>query len=464
MGLNSKIFRAYDIRGIYPEELNEEAAFKIGQAVAIFLKAKKMVVGEDARISSPALREAVLDGVKKAGCDIYYIGQCTTPLFYFAVNKLKTDGGIMITASHNPPQYNGFKIVGRGGDVIYSESGLKDIQKLSESFQSDVATKGKIVERNVVNQYVDFLIEKLDLAIYNDRVRLQGVKFVVDTSNGVAPVVLKSLLTKLNLTPVLLNFEIDGRFPNHSPDISKVENLVQLKNKIIELGANIGFAFDGDADRLSVVDEHGEKISADFITGLLYKARSSFFKKPKVAYDLRFSRSIKEMLGKNGYPSRIGYPFIRAKMREFNADLGGELSGHFDFKEMGYAESAALAMLKILSIVATSGKTVSELIEPFRKYFNSGEINIDLRSMNQEARIKILGKLKNKCKDGKQDFLDGITVEYPAWWFNARFSNTEPSVRVVVEADTKELMENKKEELVSEIKKAPQFNSGQIAG
>ena len=443
--MNQSTFRAYDIRGIYPDELNEEIAGRIAGATAKFLNAKKLVMGEDARTSSPALRKAVLEGATKAGCDVYYIGQCTTPLFYFSVNNLGADGGIMVTASHNPPQYNGLKIVGRGGVPIYSGSGLKDIQKLLE-LDNTSKQAGSVEEISVLNQYLNFLVR--ESSGKNKRIR-----FVIDASNGVAPVVLKPLLEKLNLDPILLNFDIDGNFPNHSPDISKKDNLQQLKNKIIETGADLGFAFDGDADRLTVLDEKGDKLPAEFVVGLLFKAQSGLFRKLKVVYDLRFSKSIKELVGKNGFPSPTGYVYVRGKMEEIGADLGGELAGHFDFKEMNYAESAMLAMLRILNIVASSGKTLSALVEPFKKYVNSGEINIEI-NQNDSLRSKIMENFKNKYSDGKQNFLDGITVEYPEWWFNARFSNTEPLIRIVVEAGTKELMEQKKEELILEIKKA----------
>ncbi len=266
-----------------------------------------------------------------------------------------------------------------------------------------------------------------------------------------APVVLGDICKRLGLNATLLNFDIDGTFPGHFPDISKEENLKELKNKILETDADIGFAFDGDADRLTVVDEKGEKVGADFVVGLFYKAKSGWFKKPKVAYDLRFSRSVKALFGKNGFPSRTGYVFVRKTMKDAGADFGGELAGHFDFKEMNYAESAILAMLKMAGIVAKGTRPLSELINPFLKYFNSGEINIDLPITNQyeytNLQIKTLEMLKNKYRDGKQSFLDGITVDYKDWWFNVRPSNTEPIMRLVVEANTGELMENKTLEL-----------------
>ena len=443
----SNIFRAYDVRGVYPDELNEGIAEKIAGATAKFLNAKKLVVGEDARVSSPALRKAVFDGATKAGCDVHYIGQCTPPLFYFSVNRLGADGGIMVTASHNPPQYNGLKIVGPGATPVASISGLFKIRDMVNEVTESSVKKGAVQTTSFLNEYIDFLARETKL-------KHKNTKFIVDASNGMAPVVLEPLFEKLDLKPVQINFDINGSFPGHSPDISKKENLEQLKNKILETGAEVGFAFDGDADRLTVLDEKGEKLPSEFVVGLLFKAQAGLFKKPKVAHDLRFSKSVRELFGKNGFPSPTGYVFVRKKMKEVDADLGGELAGHFDFKEMNYTESAVLAMLKTLGIVSSSGKRLSELVAPFKKYFNSGEVNIPI-DQNDDLKSEIMENLKNKHSDGKQNFLDGIMVEYPDWWFNVRFSNTEPIVRVVVEANTQELMERRVRETTSEIKKIP---------
>ena len=443
----SNIFRAYDVRGVYPDELNEGIAEKIAGATAKFLNAKKLVVGEDARVSSPVLRKAVLDGATKAGCDVHYIGRCTTPLFYFSVNRLGADGGIMVTASHNPPQYNGLKIVGPGATPVASISGLFKIRDMVNEVTESSVKKGAVQTTSFLNEYIDFLARET-------KFKHKNTKFIVDASNGMAPVVLEPLFEKLDLKPIQINFDINGSFPGHSPDISKKENLEQLKNKILETGAEVGFAFDGDADRLTVLDEKGEKLPSEFVVGLLFKAQAGLFKKPKVAHDLRFSKSVRELFGKNGFPSPTGYVFVRKKMKEVDADLGGELAGHFDFKEMNYAESAVLAMLKTLGIVSSSGKRLSELVAPFKKYFNSGEVNIPI-DQNDDLKSEIMENLKNKHSDGKQNFLDGIMVEYPDWWFNVRFSNTEPIVRVVVEANTQELMERRVRETTSEIKKIP---------
>lgn len=430
----SNIFRAYDIRGIYPNELNEQVAFKIGQAAAVFLKSKTMVVGEDARKSSPALSKKIKEGIVSAGCNVLSVGMCTTPLFYFSVNKLNADGGIMVTASHNPAQFNGFKVVGREAVPISSDNGLLAIQRLSDSYVPSNSTIGLVTETSVLEDYVNFLASQS---------KVNNLKIVIDASNGVAPTVLNSLFEKIKFNIISINFDIDGTFPNHSSDISKEENLKYLRNKVLKTNADIGFAFDGDADRLTVIDEKGNKIGPEFVVGLMFNAMSGWLKKPKVAYDLRFSRSIKELIGKNGLPSRTGYAFVRKTMREAGADFGGELAGHFDFKEMNYAESAILAMLRVIEIVTKEKKSLSQIVKPLLKYFNSGEINIDIQD-----REKALVNIKSRYLDGTIDEMDGIMVEYKNWWFNVRTSNTEPIIRLVVEADTKELMDEKKKELI----------------
>lgn len=445
--MNQSIFRAYDVRGIYPQELNEESASRIAMATARFLKANVLVVGGDARISTPGLKQATIKGITNIGCNVIDIGQCTTPLFYFSVNQLDADGGIMVTASHNPPQYGGFKIVGKGSLSISGDNGLPDIQSLSEVEFEGTSSVGSITETSLKDDYVNFLFNESK----NIPGRVKDLKVVIDASNGVTPIVLKDLLAQIKLNVSPLYFDIDGTFPNHLSDTSREENLKDLKNKVTSEGANMGIAFDGDGDRMAVVDERGMVIRADMITALL---AGHFYKDKKIAYDFRFSRAVKDALGESGVASKTGHSFVKATMRQNDCSFGGELSGHFFFKEMNYVDSAILAMLRLVEFLAREDKPISQLVKPFMKYANSGEINIELGIMNHALRIKILEKLKEKYFDGKVSELDGITVDYPDWWFNVRFSNTEPVIRMVVEANSKELMEQKVSELTSLIKKA----------
>lgn len=445
--MKSNIFKAYDVRGTYPDEVNTEVVFDVSNAAARYLNAKTIVVGEDGRNSSPELREAAIKGVLASGCNVLYIGRCTTPLFYFSVNKLNADGGIMVTASHNPPQYNGLKIVGRSAMPIAEDSGLTDIKNLIDK-EFKAPNLGKIESADTLDDYVDEVIKMAGkFKILNNRAKpssgLYGhLKIVIDAGNGVASITLKPLLKKLGLEYTPLYFDIDGSFPNHLSDISREENLRDLKEKVLQENADLGVAFDGDADRIFFIDKTGLTIRSDYVLALLYKFSTGVFRKPKVVYDLRFTKSVKEFFGSRGIRSKPGHTFVKSMMRKTEAGLGGELSGHFAFKEINYAESAVLVMLKIFKILNEEKTTIGEIIKPWQKYFNSGEINIEMDDSRQ-----VLDKIKSNYLDGKIDELDGITIEYPNWWFNLRLSNTEPVVRLVVEADTKELMEEKKTEL-----------------
>lgn len=446
--INPNIFRAYDVRGVYPKELNEEAAFKIAGALVKYLGAKNLVIGEDARISSPTLSQAVIDGIISAGCDVTYLGVCTTPLFYFSVNRLRADGGIMVTGSHTPPQYNGLKIVREESAPIFSESGLPKIQKLAAEDAVVSPVKGEIKKVSLLKEYLEFLLASSAFQSDEDRKAVNNFNFVIDASNGVAPLVLSNLLKNFNVHFTPLYFDINGSFPNHFSDISREENLRDLKSKVRESKADFGMAFDGDGDRLVVVDGNGERIKADKILSLLFKY--NICGQGKVAYDHRFSKAAKELFGEKGFQSRTGHSFIKNVMKKNDADIGGELSGHFFFKEMLYADSAVLAMLKLLKVLSVEKRPLDELVKPFGKYFDSGEINLETKDRNQAPSI--IEKLKEKYKDGKVDELDGITVDFwdkEGWWFNLRPSNTESLVRLVIEAKTKNLLDKKISELVS---------------
>ncbi|OGN28234.1 MAG: hypothetical protein A2758_03080 [Candidatus Zambryskibacteria bacterium RIFCSPHIGHO2_01_FULL_49_18] len=432
------IFKAYDVRGKYPDELNEETAFKIGDATAIFLKAKKLVVGWDGRTSSETLAQKVIEGIITAGCDVISIDRTTTPLFYFSVNTFSADGGIMITASHNPPEYNGFKIVGPRSMDIGRENGLEEIEKLMEAKRLPAA-KGRIDHQKLIDNYINFLVEISGA----DKEDFSRMRMVADASNGMASLVLANLFSKINVSVVSMFFDIDGRFPNHSSDISQAQNLDLLRKNVISSGSVLGVAFDGDGDRIALVDEKGNIIWPDRILGLLFK----YLGRPKTVYDLRISKSIKALMGSRGIVSKVGRTHMQKAMRENDAAIGGELTGHFFFKELRYSESAALAMLYMMVILNRSQQPLSKIIKPLMKYAHSGEISI-ATSDSPLATSEIFKMLKNKYHDGRLNELDGITVEYPDWWFNLRVSNTEPVLRLVVEAETRFQMEEKQKELL----------------
>ena len=390
----SNIFHVYDIRGIYPDEINEDVVFKIAAGIVKFLNPDKLVVSQDIRKSSGSIKDSVISAVTAFGVDVIDIGSATTPLFYFAVNKFAAAGGIMITASHNPPNYNGFKIVREEAIPIGEQSGLMQIKKLSEDIEIKGIRKGKIVEKNLEEEYKDFLLNKSGLL--------------------------------------------------KEPEIKDIK-----------------FEYDPDSDRL-LVYKNNKKIRADLLSGVIIKDfldKKSFFNrfiKPKFIYDLRFTRAIPEFIRENGgeaIRSRVGHPFIKEAMRENGALFGAELSGHFYFKDVYYVEAPDLMKFKILKIMQETGKSISELIKPFEKYFHSGEINIEvqnakIKNQNDNSKFKIIkDKLKEIYKDGRIDELDGITIEYSDWWFNVRPSNTEPVVRLVVEGKTQYIMEQKVKEI-----------------
>lgn len=460
--ISDKIFRSYDVRGLYPIQINEDAVKKIGNGTARFLNARILVVGEDGRLSSPQLRQVVVEGITMAGCNVIYIGRCTTPLFYHAVKHFDADGGIMVTASHNPPEYNGLKIMGKGATPIDKDSGLNKIKQLIEGEIFSAERRGEINNRtDILNHYLDFLIDAS--GIQPGKLNL---KVVADAGNGMGSVVIAPLFDKLKINYSKLFFDIDGSFPNRPPDPARANGLEQLSRQVIEQKADIGIAFDGDADRLAVVDEKGEFVPAQYILAILWQEDGEMARKHKVIYDLRFSRTVKDFFGDWGVRAKVGHSYIAKKMREADAFIGGETSGHFFFKETNYNESAALASLKLMKILQNSGKKLSELVEPFKQGYYSGEINIPVN--NPDRQNEIISVLKNKYQDEKIDELDGLTVEHwssPSdslgaisgitgnWWFNIRQSNTEPAMRLVVEANTEELMKAKIEEVKNEIEK-----------
>ena len=445
--MESVIFRAYDIRGVYPSQINEDAAKRIGNAAARFLKAKTVVVGEDGRLSSPRLRQAVVEGANAAGCDAIYIGRCTTPMFYYAVKYFDAGGGIMITASHNPPEYNGLKIMGKGAVPVDTNGGLKIIQELASGEMLTTERRGETDNRpDVLNDYINFLANASGI-----RPGELNLKTIIDAGNGTGGMVAEPFFDKLKVDYSKLFFDIDGSFPNRAPDPARGKNLEQLSREVIRQKADIGIAFDGDADRLAVVDEKGEFVPSQYILAILWQEGGRAVSGHKVVYDLRFSRVVKDFFGTAGIRSMVGHSYMADKMKIADALIGGETSGHFFFRETNYNESAVLAAGKLLKILQDSGKKLSELAEPFKKGYYSGEINI---ALNITVREEIIGLLKIKYKNEETDELDGLTVEHwdkaPAgekWWFNIRPSNTEPAMRLIVEADTEELMKEKTEEL-----------------
>lgn len=416
------IFKAYDIRGIYGEQLNEDIAYKIGRAFAMYI-GSKIVVARDNRLSSDSLFEALTRGITDEGSDVYNIGLSTSPMFYFAVSNLVCDGGVIITASHNPPQYNGFKMVRSDAMPLSGEDGIDQIKQLVEENNFSSSKKGNISTLDITDKYVNsFEIKKYNL------------KVVVDTANSVSGLIVNRMFRGVSLFHLFS--ELDGSFPNHEPNPLEEKNIKDLKEKVLEHGADIGIAFDGDGDRVFFVDEKGELISSDLIIALIAKLIDK-----KVLYDLRCSNIIKET-ARDSVMWRVGHSFIKKKMKDEDIFFGGEYSGHYYLKQgSSYFESPYFVIYKLFE--AMENKKLSELIAPFKKYYHSGELNFEVKD-----KQSIIEKVEKNYSYGKITKIDGVRIDFDDWWFLLRGSNTEPILRLIVEAKSKELLDSKIKEIV----------------
>jgi phosphomannomutase len=423
------MFKAYDIRGICPaepEELTEEVAEKIGLAAGRLIPGRTIVVGRDMRLSGPALAAALIRGLTRAGKDVVDIGQVTSPMVTFAVARFGYDGGVMTTASHKGAEYNGFKLCGKGAEPISKQTGVDKIEKwVTTADLPEAPEPGSVTDRDVLPEDLDHVLSAAG--------PISGIKLVVDAGNGMAGYLMPPLFERIDAELVPLYFEIDGSFPNHEANPLEPENLVDLQKKVVEVGADLGVAFDGDADRLGFVDGKGNAVSCDIVTALI--AREVLANEPGAAilYDLRSSWAVrKEIEAHGGVPveTAVGHSLIKAKMREHDAAFGGELSGHYYFRENFYCDSGAFILLKVLSLVCRERKPFSQLVAPLLRYYHSGEINSDVE--DKEGKVK---EIERAYVSGKVSHLDGLKVEFDDWWFNVRPSNTEEKLRLVVEGN-----------------------------
>lgn len=441
------IFKAYDIRGIVPDELDAALSHRIGRATARHLGASRLAIGRDARTHSAELHAALVRGVTEEGVDVVDIGLCSTPMLYFATESLATGGGIMLTASHNPGQYNGFKVCREHAIPVGEASGLKEIEALTAGIENDppAATAGSVSEADVREGYVDHV-----LSVGEGRPKL---KVAIDCANGMASVGLERLLERLDLEVERLYFEPDGTFPNHEADPLKVENLKDVSEAVRRSGADFGVAFDGDGDRAVFVDEQGSPVSSDLITALL--ARSALRRKPGglVLYDLRSSRVTAEEIeaaGGQARMCRVGHSFVKAQMREDGAIFAGELSGHFYFRFSDdlMADDGTAAFVAMLDVLDRAGEPLSAVVAPLRRYAASGEINSRVEDVPG-----LLAAIEAEHADAEISHLDGLLVRYPDWWFNLRPSNTEPVLRLNLEANDPDAMAKQRDALLARIRK-----------
>jgi phosphomannomutase len=450
LALNTDIFKAYDVRGTYPDQVNEEAARAIGAAFVAYLKAERIAVGRDMRLSSPSLAAAFIEGATSQGCDVVDYGMIATDMTYFAVARDEHDGGVMITASHNPKQYNGMKMVRREAFPLSGEEGISDIREMIKAGTTPPPAQapGRVSQADTLDAYVDHVMGFIDPSI------VKPFNVVLDAGSGMGGLVAPKLFERLPCKTTRLCFDIDGRFPNHEANPLIDENRIDITERVLAEKADIGIAWDGDADRCFFIDGSGEFISGDFITALL--AEAFLLKNPgsTIIYDLRASYAVRDVVARYGGTSlmnRVGHAFFKRRMRETNGIFGGEVTGHYYFRDNFYADNGFIPALLILELMSKKGKSLRDLLEPLReKYFISGELNTKLASM-KDVQPK-LDQIAAQYKDANQYTLDGISVEYPDWHFNVRASNTEPLLRLNLEAQTPELMERKRDEVIGLIR------------
>ncbi|MBQ4336223.1 MAG: phosphomannomutase/phosphoglucomutase [Lentisphaeria bacterium] len=436
------IFKAYDIRGLYPEKINGAVAEKVGRAFAAVTGIRHAVVGRDMRDSSTELFEGLVCGLTASGVDVTDIGSCSTPILYYSVGTLKADGGVMITASHNPGCWNGLKLCLKDAFPISRSNGLKEIEKsfLLDQYE-DSAVCGSIRQMDMTEKYGRFIRH---FAKFDGK----KPKVVCDFGNGMGRWEIAGVRDLFDLIPMYE--EPDGSFPNHEANPLNFETLQDLQAKVLETGADFGIAFDGDADRCGFVDDRGEIISMDLFTALIASDILKDTGPAVILYDLRSSHAVPEYISEHGgtpVMTPVGHSFIKKKMRETGAAFAGELSGHYYFRENFCAESQALALVKFANLLCRSGKSAGELTEPLRRYFSTGELNFEVHDISA-----VLQKIKDIYSvDGELFELDGISGEYGDWRFNVRSSNTEPLLRLMVEADTEEKMKMHRDRLISVI-------------
>jgi phosphomannomutase len=450
MHINPSIFKAYDIRGLYPTEIDEQTAHAIGRGFVAYLGAQSIGVSRDMRLSSPALGSAFIEGASRQGARVLDFGMLGTDQLYFGVAEEHLDGGAQITASHNPKQYNGVKMVRAEALPLSGDAGIGDIREMiaADRVPPPPATKGAVATRDIRPAYVEKVLSFVDVP------RIAPFRVVLDAGNGMAGAVAPALFERLPCQVTPLCFEVDGTFPNHEANPLIEENRQDIIAEVVRQRADIGIAWDGDADRCFFIDGSGEFISGDFITALL--AEAFLLKHPgsTIVYDLRASHAVKDTVAKHGgraLMNRVGHAFIKQRMRQEDGIFAGEVTGHYYFRDFYYADNGFIPALLILELMSKKNQSLRDLLQPFREqYFISGEINTTLASMTAVPRT--LGAIEARYTDAQIARLDGVSVDYPDWHFNVRASNTEPLLRLNLEARTRELMERKRDEVLEVIR------------
>ncbi len=450
MTINPTIFKAYDVRGVYPGEVNEDAARAIGGGFVAYLGAKRIAVGRDMRLSSPALAAAFIDGATAQGADVVDYGMIPTDMLYFAVAADGHDGGVEITASHNPKQYNGLKMVEKEARPLSGDAGISDIRDTiaGNRVPAPAARRGQVTQADALDRYVEHVMSFIDPSV------VKPFRVVLDAGSGMGGLVGPKLFERLPCKSTRLCFEIDGRFPNHESNPLIEENRRDIVEEVIRQKADIGIAWDGDADRCFFIDGSGEFVSGDFVTALLAEAFLLRHPGASVVYDLRASNAVRDTVARYGgtaLMNRVGHAFIKQRMRESDSIFGGEVTGHYYFRDNYFCDNGFIPALLMLELMSKKGQSLHQLLAPLReKYFISGEINTKLAGM--DAVPATLDRIAARYQDGKQAMLDGLSVEYADWHFNVRPSNTEPLLRLNLEAKTPETMGARRDEVLALIR------------
>jgi phosphomannomutase len=448
--LDPTIFKAYDVRGLYPGEINEEIAGEIGRGFVSYLGAKRIAVSRDMRLSSPTIAAAFIEGALAQGCDVVDCGMMATDMMYYAVANAGLDGGAQITASHNPGGYNGIKMVRKEALPLSGDAGLGDIRDMiaNGTLPPPAAAPGTRSTRDVVDAYIGHIMAFIDPSV------VKPFKVVADAGNGMGGIVARRMFAKLPCRVVEMCYEPDGSFPNHEANPLIEENRAHIVERVLSERADIGIAWDGDADRCFFIDGTGEFISGDFITALLAEAFLMKHPSATIVYDLRASYAVRDTVARYGgtaIMNRVGHAFIKRTMREQDGIFGGEVTGHYYFRDNFYADNGFIPALLMLELMSKKGQSLAALLEPLRaKYFISGEINTKVASMALVAEK--LQALERKYAGSRIEKLDGVSVEFDDWHFNVRASNTEPLIRLNLEATTPGRMAEKRDEVLAVIR------------
>jgi phosphomannomutase len=454
--IDSGIFKAYDVRGLYPDQLDEEVAYRIGRAFARVLaeaeekdpRELRVAVGRDMRLSAPAMSERYMQALRDAGADVLDIGMAATEVLYYTVGSRDLDGGLACTASHNPRPYTGAKMVKRGAIALSGDAGIGELRELVESGEPGPALEppGALRQLEVGDDFRRYVLGFIDAS------QILPMKVVLDGGNGMAGPMVGPILASFPIDQVTTYWEPDGEFPDHEPNPLLPENRRFVVEKVLEEGADLGIAWDGDADRCFFIDDTGEFVAGDFLTALL--AESICAKEPgaRILYDVRASRAVRDVVKRAGGTAdvnRVGHAFFKARMREEGAAFGGEVSGHYYFRDFYCADSGTIPALLILELLSVKGRKLSELLSPLRdRYFISGEINSEVS--DQEAKMR---EIAEHYSDGELSWLDGVSVDYDDWHFNVRPSNTEPLLRLNLESlVSPEHMAQKRDEVLDLIR------------